>query len=786
MDAKKEEFRKRLLDTFRAEAAEHIQALSSGLIELEKSSLSGDHPQTLEAIFREAHSLKGAARAVNAAEIESVCQSLESVFSAWQHKEILPNAPFFDLLHRAMDFLEKILLALEAGSGPDARKESGERLNPTGLIASLELARHGGLLAPGPEHTVADSAPSAPPSPEPERAQPPVQPASQPTARSAASDTIRLPAARVSALLLEAEELLIAKLASRHRAAEAEDIYSLFVPWKKTRVQLRFLLRAFMKSTEGIGLRPDAAIPNGKEHAHMRKIVELQELEENFFQSLDVRFEAFAKSVLRDCRSLERMADRFFDSTRKVVMLPAAYMLESFPKLARDLAHDRGKLVTLEVEGADLEMDRRILEEMREPLLHLVRNAIDHGIESPAERLLANKPEQGSLRIALRRKESNKAELLVSDDGKGIHTAQVRAAAQKMGILPPGEDRPPEERDPRNEWELIFRSGVSTSPIITDISGRGLGLAIVREKVEKLGGAVSIESRPGEGTTFRMILPFTRAAFRGVVARVDEQIFVFPSMQVERVLRFRPEDVKTVENRETLVVEGRATALARLGDALAIPARKAADEKASGHAVLIGNADQRIALRVDEVIDEQEVLAKPLGKQLAGVRNVAGAAVLGSGRLVPILDVADLLISAAEAGAAPRLVPTPAKGPEHEKRSILVAEDSITSRSLLKNILETAGYEVRTAVDGAEAFATLKTENFDLLVSDVDMPRLNGFGLTAKVRGDARLAGLPVVLVTALSTREDRERGIDAGANAYIVKSSFDQSNLLEVIRRLL
>jgi two-component system chemotaxis sensor kinase CheA len=252
------------------------------------------------------------------------------------------------------------------------------------------------------------------------------------------------------------------------------------------------------------------------------------------------------------------------------------------------------------------------------------------------------------------------------------------------------------------------------------------------------------------------------------------------------VLRFRREDVKTVENRDTLVVEGRATALVRLGDALALPVRKAHDENGTGQAVLLGSANKRIALRVDEVLDEQEVLAKSLGKQLAGVRNVAGATVLGNGKVVPILDVADLLQSAAESGGAARSGGAPAQEPERAKKSILVAEDSITARTLLKNILEAAGYEVQTAVDGAEAFATLKTTTFDLIVSDVDMPRLNGFGLTAKVRSDPKFAGLPVVLVTALGSREDRERGMDAGANAYIVKSSFDQSDLLEVLQRLL
>ena len=466
MDAKKEEFRKRLLATFQAEAAEHIQVLSSGLIELEKSS--GSHPQALETIFREAHSLKGAARAVNAAEIEAVCQSLESVFSAWQRQEILPTAPLFDLLHRATDTLEKILLELSA-AGPGSEAVDAGHCDTSELIASLDQAMRGGPLAPRPNDPASAIVNSAPAPAESER------PAGQPAGRPAPIDTIRLPAARLGSLLLEAEELLMAKLAARHRAAEAEELYSLLAPWKQTRAQLRFLLHALTEKTAGAGARPNAVKANGKEHAQLRKIVELQERDEQFFQSLDTGFEALAKSVLHDRRSLERMVDQLLDSARKLVMLPAASLLENFPKLARDLARDRGKLVELEVQGGDLEMDRRILEEMKEPLLHLLRNAIDHGIELPADRQRAHKPEQGALRIALRRTESNKAELVVSDDGRGIQVAEVRAAGLKLGLLAPGKEQAPEERDPRSELELVFRSGVSTSPIITDLSGRGLG-----------------------------------------------------------------------------------------------------------------------------------------------------------------------------------------------------------------------------------------------------------------------------------------------------------------------
>ena len=309
----------------------------------------------------------------------------------------------------------------------------------------------------------------------------------------------------------------------------------------------------------------------------------------------------------------------------------------------------------------------------------------------------------------------------------------------------------------------------------------------MREKVERLGGAVSVESRPGAGTTFRIVLPLTSSTYRGVLVRAADRLFALPAASVERVTRVSKADIKTVENRATIELAGRALAFARLDDVLELPRKSERnDARAHVHAVVLALGASRIALQVDEALGEQELLVKPLGAQLARVRNVAGASILGTGQLVPVLSVSDLLKSAVRISAgAP--APVPIETPDAlRQRSILVVEDSITSRALLKNILESAGYRVSTAVDGLDAYTALRAGSFDLLVSDVEMPRMDGLDLTAKVRADKGLAELPVVLVTALGSREQRERGIEVGANAYIVKSSFEQSNLLEIVRRLL
>ncbi len=357
----------------------------------------------------------------------------------------------------------------------------------------------------------------------------------------------------------------------------------------------------------------------------------------------------------------------------------------------------------------------------------------------------------------------------------------MKSLAERNGVVSR------EEADTLSDREallLVFRSGVTTSPIITDISGRGLGLAIVSEKAERLNGTVAIESLPGIGTTIKIVFPLTLVTFRGVFARINEHIFVLPSENVERVTRVRKEEIRTVENRETILIDGQAVSLVSLADVLGIKTKAEMSADISYVVVIVlGLGGKRVAFLTDEILHEQEVLVKPLGKQLSRVRHIAGATVLGSGKIVPILNVSDLMKSAISVVPSGVMVVDEGTMP---KKAVLVAEDSITARTLLKTILESAGYDVKTAVDGIDAITSLNAGNFDLVVSDVDMPRLNGFDLTAKIRSDRKLSELPVILVTALESREDKERGVDVGANAYIVKSSFDQSNLLEVIGRLI
>ena len=742
MSPKEEEFLRSLRATFKVEAREHLQTMAAGLLDLEKASAPEEQRRLIESVFRAAHSLKGAARAVNFTEIESVCQSLEDMFAAWKRGKSAPTPGALDTMHRALDTVTGIIAGSAAQPGSD-----------TPVPASPHTR------APRPEGT------PGPPAPEPRA-----------TEKTAAAETVRITVAKLDARLLEAEEMLTAKLATSQRAADLRELADRFGPWTKEWGAIQPDIRALRRTFEGPARAPASAPPG------LARVVEFCDWNHDYLRVLEGKLESLSRTAEQDRLVVSKLVDDLLAESKKLLMLPLATLGALFPKVVRDLCRDQGKEADLVIHGEEVEIDKRILEEMKDPLIHLLRNCVDHGIETPGERQRLGKPPRATITLSVSAATGNKVELLVSDDGAGIDTGKVKQAALKQGLISPEEAAGLSEPE---ALALIFRADLSTSPLITQLSGRGLGLAIVREQTEKLGGHVCVESRPHLGTSIRMALPIALATFRGILVEAAGRLFVVPTTQVERVARFKPEDLRTVENRETLALDGRALALARLADVLELPAaQRDQDQPKSTPIVVLGVGDQRVAFAVDAVLDEQEVLVKRLGKPLSRVRNVAGVTVLGSGRIAPILNVADLLKSARKLGGAAR-AKEEAKPMQAQAKSILLVEDSITSRMLLKGILESAGYRVRTAVDGVEAFTSARAERFDLVVSDVEMPRMNGFDLTERIRADKKLADLPVVLVTALETREHRERGIDVGANAYLVKSSFDQSNLLEAVRRL-
>lgn len=782
-----DEFQKRLLATFRSEAEEHIGTITAGLIELEKQQSDATRAEIVEAVFREAHSLKGAARAVGLADVEGVCQSLEGLFAQVKRGTLALTPSHFDAAHRAVDGLI-LLIAADArvGLGPGevaalirALEQAGAgepRRGPSEAPpdAAAGAASRGAVVAGAGERAAVPPRAAAEPAP---AAGPPAAGADA-ALRRAAPQSIRLRLDKLDELLVRSEELVALKLIADRALQKVQDLSGLLRDWDKQWSALAPVLGEYRRRAE---TEARAGRRRRREDVPAARLLEFSETVGDRMHSLQVMVNELDRIAVQSAYSSRTLVEGLSDEVKKLLMLPFAMVLEAFPKLVRDLARDQGKQVDLAITGESIEIDRRILEEMRVVFTHLLRNAVDHGVEAPEVRVAQGKPARATIRIDVRGGEGNSVGIVVADDGAGIDVQALRQAClEQEGPV----DACAEGLEGEQLLELASRSGVSTSPLITDISGRGLGLAIVREKVEALGGRVTMQTRAGEGTAFAIALPLRLASFRGVLVVAAGRQFVVPTAGVERVVRLAAGDALTVKNRPAVVVDDVALPLVALAQILELEA--GTEEAATQTVLILAGSEGRVGCAVDEIVGEQEVSIKALRPPLVRVPNVSGVTILGSGAVIPVLDVADLAKSAGRRKQAASTPPHPDETARPVRRSVLVADDSITSRMLLKSILETAGYAVLTAVDGVDALSQLRMAEIDAVVSDVDMPRMDGFTLTERIRADARLAELPMVLVTSLSSAEDRERGVDAGANAYIVKSSFDQSNLLEALARLL
>lgn len=731
MASGKDDIRTRLLATFRVEAAEHLQTITGNLLALDGGPPPVDAHEMIDVTFRAMHTLKGAARSVSLREVEALCQACESLLSRITRGQVALSRP---MIHRFREAVDGVARLVGGGEAPSAMLE---------LIAWLESP----VAEPEPAGTASAEALGAPAGGRDERvATPPPQ-----------TETIRMATARLDRLLVQAEDFLGPKLTAAERVQE---VRSLAERLERCRPVLG-RLRAAPVAVEGRGADHFTALDSD-------------------LRALEIEARAVLAHLRQDQRTMAATVDGLLDEIRRLRMTPASVVLDLFPQMVWDLTRARGKDVQWVAQGADLDVDRKVLEVIKDPLIHLVRNAIDHGIEPRATRLETGKAAKGRVGVTFAALEANRIEIRVEDDGAGIDVARVKAEAVRTRVL---SAEAADSLTGEHALGLIYRAGLSTSPIITDLSGHGLGLAIVKERVEHLGGEIHVETRPGAGTTVRMTVPATIATFRGLLVEAGGQGFLLPLDAVERAIRVAPDVMETVEGRQAIRRHGGPLAVAHLSRLLDLPGRGEEHEPGSHHpCVIVRSGDERLALLVESILGDREVLVKELRPPLIRVRNIAGAGLLGTGRLVLILRPGDLLKAArrdsrpAGAQGAPR---------EESQKSILVVDDSITTRTMEKNLLEAAGYQVRVAVDGIDAWTLLKSEAFDVVVSDVDMPRMNGFDLTARIRADRKLAELPVILVTALEAREDKERGVEVGANAYIIKSSFDQSNLLEIIRRL-
>jgi len=483
-----------------------------------------------------------------------------------------------------------------------------------------------------------------------------------------------------------------------------------------------------------------------------------------------------SKDVHREGEQLALVAQVVRDDLRDLRMVPASQMLEPLKRTVRELAARLGKDVELVLAGGDVRIDRRIVDVLKDPLQHLVRNALDHGLESTAERVVAGKSSRGQLSVRVEPRGTRLA-VVVEDDGAGLSPENVRATAVRRGLLTELEAS---KLTDTQATRLVFEPGFSTREQVTETSGRGVGLDVVQSTATRLQGAVDIAFTRGQGTRFTIDLPLILAGALGLLVRIGTAVVAIPSDSVERVLRLAPADVGTVAGHVVARVEDEQLPFHPLSVSLQMPRLPLALESGKPQtAMVLALGGVRAVFAIDAVVGQQEIVVRSLGRHLSHVAHLAGAAVLDDGSVVPVLNAPELL----RAAATPVVLRTAS---ETRRPHILVCDDALTTRFAIKSLLEIAGYSVVTAGDGQEALGILERTPCQLVVSDWQMPRLDGIGLTRRIRAHPRLSHIPVILCTSLDTPQERAAGLEAGADGYLVKREVERGKLLDLVRQLL
>jgi two-component system sensor histidine kinase and response regulator WspE len=746
-----------LLDLFRMEADNQVGALTRGLLDLEEAP---GNAALLAALMRAAHSLKGAARIVGLDALVSLTHAMEDTLTRTQQGQLTLGRGHIDSLLAASDLIGHLSGLADAELAAEMAVRGAEL---DALIVDLSAAPPARLTAPAP--------PPPPPPPPPMAAPvaPPVAPPDPvPALRSGAAPgvaprTLRLDAQHLESLLGLARE---AVLLNRRHGAQEDGLLRL-------RRQQQQLARQLLALQEGAA----AAAWGGPLQQAREGLSACQAL-------LEAQLEAQRDQSLHG----HRVASRLYRQVNGVRMQPFGAPLGGLQRMVRDLAHALGKNVRLQILGERCLIDRDVQERIEAPLNHLLRNAIDHGIEPPEERVAAGKPACATLTLSARHARGQ-LEISVADDGRGIALAPLRAAIVERGLaraeLLPG----------LSEAELLdflFLPGFSTRQAVSEVSGRGVGLDVVQTSVQALGGRLRVDNRCGAGLGITLRLPLSLSLVRALLLRVDGEVYAMPLARIDRILRLPVAQLETLNGARHAWLDGAAVSVVSLARLLGLAEAAPVTELPL---VLLAGADgRRWALAVDALLGQTELALQALDVRLGKQQDVAAAAVLDDGSPVLMLDVDDLansLAAWAAAGAAQAAGSASAEAsggatPSALRRRVLVVEDSFAVREVERKLLAAAGYDVSVAVDGMDGWNALRAGHFDLVLTDIDMPRMTGIELLQQIRASERHRELPVMVVSYKEREADRLRGLQAGASHYFSKSQFDEASLLQAVADLI
>lgn len=725
-----------MAELFRVESEAQAQVLTSGLLALERDPANGSQ---LEALMRAAHSIKGAARIIGLHPAVSVAHAMEDCFVAAQQGALVLGRTHIDLLLAGVDMIGRIAQSSEAEMAH--WKVSGEiDAFLTGLSSAGTKAE-----APSPARTPVTA---------------PVSPQSSDI--EAADRVLRVTADHMNRLLGLAGESLV----------EARWLD----PFSRSLLRLKRMQQELGKAVES--LRDSLAAQPIPEHAQTC-LASVQQRVGECRQFLGARL---VELEMYDRRSAN-LSHRLYDEALALRMRPFADSAQSFPRRIRDLARSLGKEVRLEIVGDQTQVDRDILEKLEAPLQHLLRNALDHGIEFPEERIAAGKPREGTIWLEARHS-AGMLLVTVRDEGRGIDVEAVRRAVVARQLT---NAETAANLSDAEVLEFLFLPGFSMKANVTDISGRGVGLDVVQVTTKQLRGSIRISSQPGRGTTFQIQLPLTLSVLRALVVEIAGEPYGMPLGAITRTLKLRKSEIENLEGHPHFAFEGQRIGLVTARQIL---------EKDSGVAdgaelsvVIIGERENRHAVVVDRFLGERELVVQPLDSRLGKIKDISAGALADDGTPLLIIDVEDLVRSVERLASAGRL-----KGVDHQaasgnsltRKRVLVVDDSLTVRELERKLLEGRGYEVEIAVDGMDGWNALRTGNHDLVITDVDMPRMDGIALVSLIRKDPNFKSKPVMIVSYKDREEDRARGLEAGADYYLTKGSFHDESLISSVEDLI
>lgn len=754
--------RQRLISVFLQELEERTSSMERDLLALEAGDFEEKHGELVRNILRAAHSLKGAARLVELPAIETVCHWMEEILAFAQNGSLTLGQEQINLLLRSSDAIASAAPALSTGEDPptgDLDTLTVQLLELVSRASVPSLHQFDGdespsVHAPIPSNKIAEA-----PEPAPNLGAAP----SASVSVTANNRMVSVDASRLDALLVQDGELHLARAQAGERIDQLARLHQLL--WKANRKHVAVEpRRTRLRPLNGRSTKPDTE-PESKS----------AESGSSFLPRLERELQQLLAGLNADRRAVHKAATALNNEIRNARLQEFSAACDGLDRFVRDLAIDSAKRVQLKIGGGQLEIDRAIIQELRDIIRHLVRNAMDHGLETVEERKALGKPEKGTIEVSAAFVR-DRIKVTVKDDGRGLDAQAISKTAARLGVV--------ESEEPEQARRLIFEPGLSTAKKTSRISGRGVGLDAVRVRVEAMRGSINVDYEDQCGTTFTILVPLTVGTIRAILVRAGSQLFALDSAAIRQVFFFSADSITESGGRLAIIHNQKSMPILDLRQWLHLEPNPRQNRTDRQLAVELNEVGKDVAIQVDEIVSDGEFLVRSLGPRLRDVRDFAGGIVLPDGRIALVLNAAALGDGAHE-GATRQSVSGKASA-KQRKFKLLIVDDSLTTRTLEKTILEAAGYEVSVAADGAEAWNLLSTQSPDLIIADVDMPEMDGFTLTEKVRQSADFRDVPVILLTAREKEEDRRRGMAAGADAYLIKSAFDQRALLNTIGQML